>query len=190
MRRAALLWRAKSVTTLLATSPNAAELLPSPKSEAGYPGALKPGETPPVGQISTGTYMTPTGRKWVRINESAIAAESHQYHVANTDKDPGPPYEPVTDAHAKEWIELPTLILKGERHTGTNLLQAVVTTNLGYDGQVLDLDATYRFCFSPPNVRSGVTEPKPEPEPEPAPEPEPKPEPEPGFPTPAPSLKS
>ena len=106
MRRAALLWRAKSVTTLLATSPNAAELLPSPKSEAGYPGALKPGETPPAGQISTGTYMTPTGRKWVRINESAIAAESHQYHVANTDKDPGPPYDPVTDAHAKEWIEL------------------------------------------------------------------------------------
>ena len=189
MRQAALLWRAKSATTLLATSPNAAELLPSPKSEAGYPGALKPGETPPVGQISTGTYMTPTGRKWVRINESAIAAESHQYHVANTDKDPGPPYDPVTDAHAKEWIELPTLILKGERHTGTNLLQAVVTTNLGYDGQVLDLDATYRFCFSPPNVRSGVTEPKPEPEPEPAPDPEPEPEPEPGFPTPAPSPK-
>ena len=189
MRQAALLWRAKSVTTLLATSPNAAELLPSPKSEAGYPGALKPGETPPVGQISTGTYMTPTGRKWVRINESAIAAESHQYHVANTDKDPGPPYDPVTDAHAKEWIELPTLILKGERHTGTNLLQAVVTTNLGYDGQVLDLDATYRFCFSPPNVRSGVIDPKPEPEPEQAPEPEPEPEPEPGFPTPAPSPK-
>ena len=168
------MWRAKSVTTLLATSPNAAELLPSPKSEAGYPGALKPGETPPVGQISTGTYMTPTGRKWVRINESAIAAESHQYHVANTDKDPGPPYDPVTDAHAKEWIELPTLILKGERHTGTNLLQAVVTTNLGYDGQVLDLDATYRFCFSPPNVRSGVTEPEPEPDPDPDPEPEPE----------------
>ena len=150
MRQAALLWRAKSVTTLLATSPSAAELLPSPKSEAGYPGALKPGEAPPVGQISTGTYTTPTGRKWVRINESAIAAESHEYHVANIDKDPGPPYDPVTDAHAKEWIELPTLILKGERHTGTNLLQAVVTTNLGYDGQVLDLDATYRFCFSPP----------------------------------------
>jgi hypothetical protein len=188
MRQAALLWRAKSVTTLLATSPSAAELLPSPKSEAGYPGALKPGEAPPVGQISTGTYTTPTGRKWVRINESAIAAESHEYHVANIDKDPGPPYDPVTDAHAKEWIELPTLILKGERHTGTNLLQAVVTTNLGYDGQVLDLDATYRFCFSPPNVRSGVTELEPEPESEPEPEPEPQPEPE--TPAPAPSPKT
>ena len=43
MRQAALLWRAKSVTTLLATSPSAAELLPSPKSEAGYPGALNRG---------------------------------------------------------------------------------------------------------------------------------------------------
>ena len=156
MRQAALLWRAKSATTLLATAPSAAELLPSPKFKAGYPGAMRPGEAPPVGQVSTATYMTPAGRKWVRINQSAIAAESHQYHVANSNKDPGPPYDPVTDAHAKEWIDLPTLILKGERHTGTNLLQAVVTTNLGYDGQVLDLDATYRFCFSPLTVRAGL----------------------------------
>ena len=50
MRQAALLWRANSVTTLLATAPSAAELLPSPKFKAGYPGAMKPGEAPPVGR--------------------------------------------------------------------------------------------------------------------------------------------
>ena len=156
MRQAALLWHAHSASTLLATKQVAAELVPNPKFKAGYPGAIKPGEAPPIGKISMASYMSPSGRKWVRVNQSAIAAEAHQYHVTNTNKDPGPPYDPVTDAHAKEWIDLPTLILKGERHTGTNLLQAVVTTNLGYDGQVLDLDATYRFCFSPQDVRLGV----------------------------------
>ena len=158
MRQAALMWHANSASLLLATKPSAAELLPAPKFKAGYPRAIKPGEAPPIGQISTASYMTPSGRKWVRINQSAIADESHQYHIANTNakKDPGPPYDPVTDAHAKEWIEFPTLILKGERHTGTNLLQSIITTNLGYDGQVLDLDATYRFCFSPLDVRLGV----------------------------------
>jgi len=92
----------------------------------------------------------------VRINQSAIAAESRLYNLANTDKDPGPPYDPYADPHANEWINFPTLILKGERHTGTNLLQEVITTNLNYTDQVLDLDATYRFCFAPPAARHGL----------------------------------
>ena len=134
----------------------AGEFLPDPPEGRAIPNELRPGTTPPKDRVSLGSYMTPAGRKYVRINETAIAQEKDRYHIANEAKDPGPPYDPVTDAHAKEWIDLPTLILKGERHTGTNLLQSIITTNLGYDGQVLDLDATYRFCFSPPEVRNGT----------------------------------
>ena len=117
---------------------------------------LQQGNSPPEGQISVMSYMTQAGTRWVRINQSAIAAESHLYNVANNDKDPGPPYDPYVDPHAKEWITFPTLILKGERHTGTNLLQEIVTTNLNYTDQVLDLDATYRFCFAPEVARQGL----------------------------------
>ena len=129
-----------------------------PGPEASDQGAvvLQTGNSPLKGHISVMSYMTQAGKKWVRVNQSAIAAESHLYNLANTDKDPGPPYDPYVDPHAAEWISFPTLILKGERHTGTNLLQEIVTTNLNYTNQVLDLDATYRFCFAPDAVRHGL----------------------------------